>query len=104
MAKIKPATYVLEPGEYKDKLPPLHVVEVRCELEDRAPYEQMKKEFRALEITAINAGVLPDTAELLQRVIKVNALVQVTAGVRVSKADKILFGANYQNADLAVKI
>jgi SNF2 family DNA or RNA helicase len=58
MAKIKPATYVLEPGEYKDKLPPLHVVEVRCELEDRAPYEQMKKEFRALEITAINAGVV----------------------------------------------
>jgi SNF2 family DNA or RNA helicase len=45
MTAIKPATYVLEPGEYKDKLPPLHVVEMRCDLEDRAPYEAMKKDF-----------------------------------------------------------
>ena len=45
MEKIKPATFVLEPGEYKDKLPPCHVVEVRCDLEDRQPYETMKKDF-----------------------------------------------------------
>jgi SNF2 family DNA or RNA helicase len=45
MDAIRPATYVLEPGEYKDKLPPLHVVEMRCDLEDRAPYEAMKKDF-----------------------------------------------------------
>lgn len=45
MNVIKPATYVLEPGEYKDKLPPLHVVEMRCDLEDREPYEAMKKTF-----------------------------------------------------------
>ena len=45
MQRIKPATFVLEPGEYKDTLPPLHVVEMRSDLPDRAPYEQMKKHF-----------------------------------------------------------
>jgi len=44
-AAIKPATYVLEPGEYKDKLPPLHVVEKKCDMADRAPYEKMKRQF-----------------------------------------------------------
>lgn len=58
MERIKPATYVLEPGEYKDKLPPLHVIEVRCDLYDREPYEKMKKDFQALDVTAINAGVV----------------------------------------------
>jgi SNF2 family DNA or RNA helicase len=58
MERIKPATYVLEPGEYKDKLPPMHVVEVRCDLYDREPYEKMKKDFQALDVTAINAGVV----------------------------------------------
>jgi len=45
MQRIKPATFVLEPGEYKDTLPPLHTVEMRADLPDRAPYEQMKKHF-----------------------------------------------------------
>jgi SNF2 family DNA or RNA helicase len=58
MDKIKPATFVLEPGEYKDKLPPLHVVEVRCDLIDRKPYEKMKADFVALGVAAINAGVV----------------------------------------------
>jgi len=58
MQRIKPATYVLEPGEYKDKLPPMHAVEVRCDLDDRKPYEKMKKDFQALDVTAINAGVV----------------------------------------------
>jgi SNF2 family DNA or RNA helicase len=58
MDKIKPATFVLEPGEYKDKLPPLHVVEVRCDLSDRKPYEKMKADFVALGVAAINAGVV----------------------------------------------
>lgn len=47
MARIRPATYVLEPGDYKDKLPELHVVEVRCALYDREPYDKMKKEYVA---------------------------------------------------------
>jgi SNF2 family DNA or RNA helicase len=57
MARIKPATFVLEPGEYKDKLPPLHTVELRVELEDRQPYETMKKDFIVQ---------FPDTAAVAQ--------------------------------------
>ena len=68
MERIKPATFVLEPGEYKDKLPPLHVVEVRCDLIDRKPYDAMKTEFVAQfpddRAIAINAGVV--TAKLQQ--------------------------------------
>ena len=45
MEHIKPATFVLDPGDYKDKLPPLHTVEVRVDLDDREPYEKMKKDF-----------------------------------------------------------
>ena len=45
MAAIRPATFVLEPGEYSDKLPPLHVVEMRCDMPDRKPYEQMKRDL-----------------------------------------------------------
>ena len=44
MERIKPATFLLEPGEYKDKLPPLHTVEVPVEMELRE-YETMKKNF-----------------------------------------------------------
>jgi len=58
MARIKPATYVLEAGDYADKLPPLHVIEVRCDMDDRKPYEKMKADFQALDVTAINAGVV----------------------------------------------
>jgi SNF2 family DNA or RNA helicase len=47
MARIRPATFVLEPGEYADKLPPCHTVEVRCELDDRQPYDKMKTEYVA---------------------------------------------------------
>lgn len=62
MARIKPATFVLEPGEYKDKLPPLNVVQLRCDLPDRAPYEKMKRdfvvEFPDAKAVAANAGVV----------------------------------------------
>lgn len=61
MEKIKPATFVLEPGEYKDKLPPLHVVEVRCDM-DLTKYDEMKKnfvvEFPDARAIAVNAGVV----------------------------------------------
>ena len=62
MARIKPATFLLEPGEYVDTLPPLHVVPLRCDMDDREPYEKMKRDFlydfpdaRAI---AVNAGVV----------------------------------------------
>ena len=62
MEKIKPATFVLEAGEYANTLPPCHVVELSCDLLDRAPYEKMKKdyvvEFQDKEITAISAAVV----------------------------------------------
>lgn len=44
MERIKPATFLLEPGEYKDTLPPLHTVEVPCEM-DMRDYDLMKKNF-----------------------------------------------------------
>ena len=47
MARIKPATYVLEAGEYADKLPPCHTIELRCTLDDREPYEKMKRDYVA---------------------------------------------------------
>jgi SNF2-related domain/Helicase conserved C-terminal domain len=45
MDRIHPATFVLEPGEYADTLPPLHTVEMRCDLGDRTAYEAMKRDF-----------------------------------------------------------
>ena len=44
MQKIKPATYLLEPGEYSDTLPPLNVVEVRSVM-NMTHYEKMKRDF-----------------------------------------------------------
>jgi SNF2 family DNA or RNA helicase len=67
MNVIKPATYVLEAGEYKDKLPPLHVVQMRCDM-DMAPYNKMKREF-VLElgqtITAPTAAVVTQKLQQL---------------------------------------
>jgi hypothetical protein len=57
MAKLKPATFVLEPGDYKDKLPMLHTVEMRCSM-DMTNYNTMKKEFVLDGIAAINAAVV----------------------------------------------
>jgi SNF2 family DNA or RNA helicase len=61
MKRIKPATFVLEPGEYKDKLPPCHTVELRCKM-DMTEYNTMKKdfvvEFGDQAAVAINAAVV----------------------------------------------
>jgi SNF2 family DNA or RNA helicase len=81
MEAIKPATYVLEPGEYKDKLPPLHVVQMRCDLDDREPYENMKKDYVHEEITAPTAAAVT------------NKLQQLTSGFAyTSGGDAIWFG------------
>ena len=62
MQKIKPATFLLDAGAYADKLPPCHVIELKCEMADRTPYEKMKKDFviqfKDTQITAVNAGVV----------------------------------------------
>ena len=57
MQRIKPATFVLEPGEYKDKLPPLHTVELRCNM-DLTDYNTLKKDFVLEDVVAINAAVV----------------------------------------------
>jgi SNF2 family DNA or RNA helicase len=57
MQRIKPATFVLEPGEYKDKLPPLHTVEVTCKM-DMTGYNKMKKDFVLDDVVAVNAAVV----------------------------------------------
>lgn len=85
MQRIKPATFVLEPGEYKDKLPPLHVVEVRCDM-DMAKYDEMKKnfvvEFPDAKAIAVNAGVV--TGKLQQMasgfVYETNSTPSITPG------------------------
>lgn len=56
MERIKPAVFLLDSAEYKDKLPPLHTIEVRCEMENRGPYEKMKKDFVWQDITAMSAA------------------------------------------------
>lgn len=62
MKRIRPATFVLEPGEYKDKLPPCHAVELRVDLGDRTFYETMKKDFVVqfadAQAIAMNAAVV----------------------------------------------
>lgn len=45
MDQIRPATFVLEPGEYADKLPPCHTVELRCNMRDMTPYMKMKADY-----------------------------------------------------------
>jgi SNF2 family DNA or RNA helicase len=57
MERIKPATYVLEPGEYRDKLPPVHTVHIKCQM-PMDHYNKLKKEFVLDNIVAINAGVV----------------------------------------------
>jgi Helicase conserved C-terminal domain len=61
MERIKPATFVLDAGEYKDKLPPLHIVEMRCTME-MMEYKAMKKDFMVqfpdAQAVAANAGVV----------------------------------------------
>ena len=44
MERIKPATFVLDAGDYKDKLPPCHTVEMRCKM-DLTQYNKMKRDF-----------------------------------------------------------
>jgi len=67
MERIKHATFVLEPGEYADKLPPLHTVDVECEM-DMLDYKEMKQEMvlRYGDERAIAANAAVVTAKLQQ--------------------------------------
>ena len=61
MERIRAATFVLDAGEYKDKLPPLHIVEMRCTME-MWEYKAMKRDFMVqfstAQAVAANAGVV----------------------------------------------
>ena len=68
MRKIKPWTYVLDPGAYVGTLPPLHTVEmpVQMKMDD---YEKMRREFVLQfgndEIVAANAAVVTQKLQQL---------------------------------------
>ena len=68
MQQIKPVTYVLEPGVYKDKLPPLHTVPVEVEM-DMTEYAKMKRDFvlqfDTEEVIAQNAAVVTQKLQQL---------------------------------------
>ena len=62
MKRIKPAVFMIDNQTYKNTLPPLRIVEMRCDMGDRKPYEKMKKdlayEFPTAKIVAQNAAVV----------------------------------------------
>lgn len=87
MDRIKPATFVLDAGEYADKLPPCHHVEMRCKFSDREPYEKMKSDFVALGVTALNAAVV--TGKLQQMASGFVYDTQVTASEEYGKFDTV---------------
>lgn len=83
MDAIRPATFVLEPGVYADKLPPLHVMEMRCDMADRSPYEKMKRDFM-LElgtdaIIAANAAAVTNKLQQMASGFVYNTKTQVSA-------------------------
>jgi SNF2 family DNA or RNA helicase len=98
MQKIKPATFVLEAGEYKDKLPPCHVVEMRCQMQDRLPYEKMKKDFvvqfPTAQVLAANAAAV--TMKLQQMasgfVYDSERMASATAGMFTTSKTAVWFG------------
>lgn len=90
MDVIKPATYVLEAGEYADKLPPCHMVEMRCDMV-MTEYNTMKKDFVVQfgesQIAAINAAVV--TGKLQQMASGFVYDTTSTASERAGKFDTV---------------
>ena len=67
MKEIKPATYLLDAGDYSELMPPLHTVEVRCQM-NMKEYTTMKKDFMVAfpTATAIAANAAVVTGKLQQ--------------------------------------
>ena len=61
MKAIRPATYLLDAGDYTDLMPPLHIVEVKCQM-DLGLYNTMKKDFvvkfPSVTAVAVNSAVV----------------------------------------------
>ncbi len=67
MERIRPSVFLLEPGEYKDTLPPLHIVPVACTM-DLREYRKMKRDLM-LDLgtaTAVAANAAVVTGKLQQ--------------------------------------
>lgn len=47
MERIKPAVIMLDNEQYRDSLPPCHIVPVMIPLDEREPYEKMKRDYVA---------------------------------------------------------
>lgn len=100
MDAIRPATFVLEPGVYADKLPPLHTVEMRCDMADRKPYEKMKRDFM-LElgtdaVIAANAGAVTNKLQQMASgfVYNTKTTASATPGKFNSTQEAIWFGTH----------
>ena len=61
MKAIRPATYLLDAGDYTDLMPPLHMVEIKCQM-DMEHYNTMKKDlvvaFPSATAVATNLAVV----------------------------------------------
>lgn len=61
MKTIKPATYLLDAGDYADLMPPLHMIEIKCQM-DMEHYNTMKKDlvvaFPSATAVATNLAVV----------------------------------------------
>jgi SNF2 family DNA or RNA helicase len=71
MDRIRPATYVLEPGVYTDTLPPLHTVEVPLAM-DMTDYETMRKNF-VLEFGGDEKVIATNAAVVAQKLTQLSA-------------------------------
>ena len=103
MARIKPATFVLEPGEYSDTLPPLHVVEMRCDM-DRKHYEKMKKdlvlEYNNTKIIAANAAVVSGKLQQMASGFVYKSVTEATSTPGKFKTTKTPFWLSMHKFDL----
>jgi len=67
MKTIKPATYLLDAGDYAELMPPLHMVEIKCRM-DMEHYNTMKKDLVVAfpSATAIATNLAVVTSKLQQ--------------------------------------
>jgi SNF2 family DNA or RNA helicase len=101
MQRIKPYTFVLEPGEYRDKLPPCHVVDQVCTM-DMTDYEQMKKQFMVqfpdTTAVAMNAAIVTSKLQqLASGFIYTDKGAKYTSGHKFELLDEILEGNQRAN-------
>lgn len=92
MQRIRPATFVLEPGEYRDKLPELHTVPVELTM-TMDVYKEMKKQmvltFDNDEAIAANAAVLTSKLQQISSGFVYGAVTQWLSNHKLDALDDI---------------